>query len=638
MAVPNRSELLASICPGDRSIARQQDLDSARLDGVGQWFIDNPYIRAWLTGSSPQLFWLEGFIATGKTFLSSRIVNHIKTDSSMKASNAAVGVYYFEKTKTFWSRADFDRAVSSVARQLVSQLPDTSAFLQSPQSIQPSTPGAGPYPMLRRIMSEFNKVFIVLDGVKDASSLSLSGLMDALNEQKADGCTVRVLITSRDSPTNVLGRPLLSMRAYATLNDLEAHATASMQDAFAKLRPQGRSMVKVLIREGFSYYVASFAPLPPTKLYDRKSGALKALAQFIQTNPNVNNAAKIRDFCSTMMAQIKSHKSGDMVCCVLYHLVKIGQTDYSFTLPMADEALDAWGIYHEDGTRYATSEIAEICAGLVFLSNDGQTMRIRSPWLEKFLGGRDFETEWAEWEERFVTASMRYLSKDAFATGACKSSAELKNRFKNHRYLWYAARMLSGSLFKSAPELFIPAFLRLSSRNGSIDSYFQAAAAWPYHDDNTYDELEAWEERWGCFTDGYHPLHLAAHLGAPASLINALVERGDDLEALTPNDQTPLHLAAGISDDVSTLRALLASGSKVSAKDMHLETPLSIALVHGSVRSVELLFEYGAKFKAIDRDTLQDVLEECVEEKPAIACYLKKRGIRMPKPRYLAFT
>ncbi|KAF5011438.1 hypothetical protein FDECE_2458 [Fusarium decemcellulare] len=631
MADRVESDIWASLCPGDQSVARQQDFDSIRLDGSGQWFIDDLNTDVWLRDNSALLLWLHGPSATGKTFLSSRIHNHIKRDAELKASNIAVAVYYFGQNSKFRNRADFDLAITSVIRQLASQLPDThkEMWMALPHIYDLSGPSM--YDLLMSIVSCFKKAFIILDGVNDAAYRSLLSLMDALKGIKGGRSGLRLLITSRDPPPVPSSKlsPLLSVEARASFSDLETYAATSMQDALAEQTPEARSEAKTLLLDRFCETSnGCFVPLPPTEFYKPKSEALAALAKFIESNPKIDSSTKIRDYCSKIMTQVKSHESANMICCVLYHLVSV-ETTYFFTLPMAYEALDAWGIYHEDGTKYTTSEINETCGSLLFLSNDGQTIRIRSLLLEEFLRREEFG---AEWDERFVTASMRYLSEDTFATGACESSEELKERFKTHRYLWYAARMLSSKLFKSAPELFIPAFLQLSSRSGSINSYLQAAEAWPYHDDDTYDELEEWDGRWDCFTDGYQPLHLAAHLGAPASLINVLVERGDDLEACTANYETALHLAAGIEGEVSTLRALLASGSDVSATERLSETPLSIALVHGSVASVKLLFEYGADLSTMDEDHLHEVLEDCINEKPDIAEYLTERGVKMPYP------
>ncbi|KAF5856679.1 hypothetical protein ETB97_007036 [Aspergillus alliaceus] len=162
--------------------------------------------------------------------------------------------------------------------------------------------------------------------------------------------------------------------------------------------------------------------------------------------------------------------------------------------------------------------------------------------------------------------------------------------------------------------------------DGSIESYLQAADAWPYQDDATYDELEQAEERWAYFPQGYGPLHVAAHIVGGRVFVEALLQRGEDVAARTANDKTALHIAAGIEDEVETARSLLEHGADVDAVDDSGETPLSIAVVEGNLATVRLLLEYGADLGSLD----EDILRECVEERPDVAEYLAGLGVSFP--------
>jgi hypothetical protein len=328
-------------------------------------------------------------------------------------------------------------------------------------------------------------------------------------------------------------------------------------------------------------------------------------------------------FCKAGIDQIRLDENAEMILCALYHLVQIDELGYNFTLPMAYEALDVWGIKHNDGTQYSTSEVLEACTGLVFLDIKTQTLRLRSPLLMEYLRLQVFGDEY---HTKHVTASMRYLSQESLLPGACNSSRGLKKRFQAHPYLWYAARNLSPSLARNVPESFDADFLKLTATQGLIESYLQAAEAWPYLDEETYNECEEDEERWRCFTRGYTPLHLAAHLGVRETTIQMLIDRGADLEARTANGQTALHMAAEIEDDSSTLRRLLQCGSDVAAVDQDSRTPLSHAVIYGNLTSVELLLEHGADIGAVDEEDLL----ECLREKPEIAQFLVELGVKMP--------
>ncbi|UPL00233.1 hypothetical protein LCI18_011167 [Fusarium solani-melongenae] len=620
------NRIIRQLNPGDRAAGRQKALDSARLPESCQWVLDLPKIRDWLSGRGPKLLWLDGLTATGKTFLSSKVVNHIRSNDRLQANNSAVAVVYADKSYEHRNIADWNLRLSSVARQLASQLPTSSAALKRALAKFSDTDDDQLHSILRTLASEFGTIFVVFDGIGKATTKSLKALMRVLGGGHKERASFRVLITSRDPPPDAFTAQfeVSVVKAGADSVDLKAYVTSELRDALQELSPLELSKVNALLDAGISLTCDRiFPPLPLPQLCAEPSEAMETLSTIIASVHGQSTSDTMQQACRRIMAQIKSSKWGDMICCVLYHLIKINEFGYEFTIPMAVDALDAWKIFHQDGSSYTATDILEICTGLYYFSDDNQTIRIRSPILEHYLRHEEFGREY---EELCTTAQMRYLCKPEFPGGACASSKELRERLNNNRYLWYAARMLAPNLHQYIPRSFISDFMALSSNQGSIDSYLQAANAWPYQDEVTYDELEESSEYWNCFTRGFRPLHLAVQLSDSVPLIHALAERGEQLEARNKDGQTALHIAAQSQGKCNALRALLARGSDVSAVDENGETPLSLAIVWGSVESVKLLFEYGADISAID----EEALEMCTQEEPEIAKYLSERGVEMP--------
>ncbi|KAJ4247525.1 hypothetical protein NW762_013205 [Fusarium torreyae] len=434
--------------------------------------------------------------------------------------------------------------------------------------------------------SEFNKFLIILDGVDAATESGLQDLMKTLFGDDIHELPLRVLITSRASPPDVLKAQnvgVSSIEAHASRMDLGLYIARIIDESPVKPEYLDESHTKLF---------------PYQKLFNMSNGL-------------------------AVVNEIRSTRHADLIFCVLYHIVTIDETAYSFTLPMAYEALDAWSIKHEDHKEYTTSDIPEACADLVFLDPENQAMSIRSPLLVTYLR---LEVFGDDYRARDIIASLRYLSKEDFVGGACTSSKKLKERFETHRYLWCAARRLSPNFARVVPESIETDFIRLTANQGSIESYQQAAEAWHYVDGESYDEFEGDAERWNCFTRGYGPLHLASHLGANEKTIQALVDRGQDLEYRAADGQTALHVAAEIEDDPNALQRLLECGSNVAAVDNDDLTPLALAIVHGNLDSVKLLLDHGARIDVVDEEDLL----ECTREKPEIAQFLVDLGVEMP--------
>ncbi|KAG5760329.1 hypothetical protein H9Q69_013530 [Fusarium xylarioides] len=622
MQLSNRKTLLRRLNPGDQSATQQRLFNDARIPGVAQWFFDHETTQDWLSGNHGRVLWLHGPSATGKTFITSNLVSRILDDQILPSTGAAV--YHFGRHELQYNLADYNLALRSITRQLVSQLPENSTLLA--QILETIEDGLGDtestVSILQMLGSAFCRIVIILDGADSSNEAALHELLKILLKEKTQ---LRIMLASRGPPSQALLDTfgITTITAHATDEDLSLYQARAIDEA-----PVNSEVLDDSHNRLFPYQKlmdmadGRFLPIISTWFSNIASQPITVLLSLVESwssNPRVDVP---RAFCEALVNEIQTSKHSEMTLCSLYYLVYGEENGYTFTPSMLWEALIAWGIRDEDSTVFTLTQISNACANFAFIDSKTKIIKLRSSLLLDYLRSEVFDDRY---HAQHIRATFLYLTRSD-QEGACRSSQELKERLKAHPFLCYAARTLAPSLaaFPSLP--YDRNFLRMTTSHRSVDSYLQAAEAWPYIDEESYDEFEAEEERWRCYTKGYTPLHLAAHFGARETLIQSLVDRGDNIEAQAANGQTALHIAAEIGDSPHTVKRLLECGANVAAVDEDGLTPLAHAIVYGCLESVRLLISHGADINALDEEDLL----ECSREKPGIAEFLVGLGVEMP--------
>ncbi|KAF4494916.1 Ankyrin-2 [Fusarium agapanthi] len=566
--------------------------------------------------------WPSLIRATGKTFITSNLVCHILDHQILPNTGAAV--YHFGRHELQYNLADYNLALRSVTRQLVSQLPEESPL--PAQILETIDDGLGDtdstVTILQMLASTFCRIIIILDGVDSSNEAGLRELMRSLLKEKPQ---LRIMLTSRGPPSRALfhGFGINTITARATDQDLSLYRARAIDEAPVNVEVLDDSNTRLLpYQKLMDMADGQFLPIIPTWLRNIASQPNTAFLSLVESwSPN-SSIDVFQAFCKALVNGIETSKHSDMVLCSLYYLVYGEENGYTFTPSMLWEALIAWGIRDEDNTVFTLTQISNACADFAFIDTKTKIIKLRSPLLLDYLRNEVFDDKY---HARHIRATFLYLTRGDHE-GACRSSLELKERLKAHPFLCYAARTLSPSLAALPSLPYDRDFLRMATSHRSVDSYLQAAEAWPCIDEESYDEFEAEEERWRCYTRGYTPLHLAAHFGARETLIQSLVDRGDNIEAQAANGQTALHIAAEIGDSSHTVKRLLEHGANVAAVDEDGLTPLAHAIVYGCLESVRLLISHGADINALDEEDLL----ECSREKPDIVEFLVGLGVEMP--------
>ncbi|KXH46900.1 hypothetical protein CNYM01_00746 [Colletotrichum nymphaeae SA-01] len=621
-----RSLLLERLSPGDRSSRKFQETAGRRVGSIGEWFLQNPQVQHWARSQSPQFLWVHGAASTGKSCISSLLVEHLSATQLDSNMRFAVACVQFENKGVYHSLVDFGAAITSITRQIVAQLPESSETLKRLISA-PAIVFTWWLDNFQVIWAEleayFEKIYIVLDGLDDPNPAAFCDFVAKLRLSDKES-SVHVVLLSRSKPFEEVLRRFqgASLEVCASQKDLIQYLQQSFQSNHdVHTGALSKSELAQTLTRWAGLFDHRFMPISGQDLHQSASptgfGVLEAVSQKLS---RANALQRGATFCELAVTSITQSAHGDLIMTILYLLIAAEKTRHHLNgeaildaLRMSDQSLAG-------ALPATTGDLARMCSDFVFVSEQTQVWVIKSPLLAEHLDERRASHCPTD---TIASIFLRYLSKQEFTAGACGSSTALKHRFKEHPLLSFTARNLNLWMADVDVESNSAAFLQFSSKATSIDSYLQAAEAWEFNEESCYNELEAVEERWNVYPKGYSALHLGAHLGAGKTVVDELVRLGADVEGLDRMMQTPLHVAAYGAQFEETIRALLQHGSDVSALENGGQGPLSIALVHGSVATVRMLIDHGAKLDLSD----EDLLGECLEEQPQVYGYLIERGL-----------
>jgi hypothetical protein len=162
-----------------------ESINEKRMPGSGTWLLQDPLFRRWEKREVP-LLWVFGEPGTGKTFLSSKIIDYLKNDG--RVSNASVA-YFFIKEDTRESTS-VDNILRSIALQTAQSDRAFRKFLLD-RSRDPDRNLKNKSTLWKGFLSFFSSsehctsAFIVLDGVDEApreARLDLIGFLHDLEK------------------------------------------------------------------------------------------------------------------------------------------------------------------------------------------------------------------------------------------------------------------------------------------------------------------------------------------------------------------------------------------------------------------------------------------------------------------------
>ncbi|KAF5654454.1 NACHT ankyrin domain-containing protein [Fusarium heterosporum] len=99
-------------------------IEEARTLGTCEWILQDPRCQEWEHCSAPMLLWLQGSPGTGKTFLTSKIVDHIRNEAKRFPARERLAFFYCNRNE------EDRRKPVSVLRSWIRQLSTTTGGIE----------------------------------------------------------------------------------------------------------------------------------------------------------------------------------------------------------------------------------------------------------------------------------------------------------------------------------------------------------------------------------------------------------------------------------------------------------------------------------------------------------------------------
>ncbi|KAJ6183789.1 hypothetical protein N7519_005090 [Penicillium mononematosum] len=226
-----------------------------RTPGTGEWLLQTEDFATWEQSDS-SIFWLQGSPGTGKTYLTSAVIDRIQDRLSNTPKNEGFAFFYCDKNEP--PRAQALSILQSIVRQL-------STTAKSPESTQKKLcelynrcRNAGSTFSLEQCkeqiqasMDIYEKTTIVIDAMDECDTDTRDELIDALDTfvSQSNERHIKIFISSRpdhDIQVRLQTAPNIDINASDNRGDVQKYLDVEL-DKLAKKTPSiGRLKAKIL--------------------------------------------------------------------------------------------------------------------------------------------------------------------------------------------------------------------------------------------------------------------------------------------------------------------------------------------------------------------------------------------------------
>ncbi|KAJ9155746.1 1-alkyl-2-acetylglycerophosphocholine esterase [Pleurostoma richardsiae] len=219
--------------------AHHKVASKGRLAGSGQWLLSKPAYRQWRRSSSSSVLWLHGIPGSGKTKLTSLVVDELR-------GHEHIAYFYCIRDPAEPQRAQCDKVLGSLVRQLASLGVDKPILPPVVEHYKDAIAGFSGFDdqawttdecadVLLQLVAEYPAVILILDALDEMNQEDRQELLDVLSRILQESSTlIKVFISSRDNQDIALylrGTPNVYIEADDNAEDISSFIENRLQAA-----------------------------------------------------------------------------------------------------------------------------------------------------------------------------------------------------------------------------------------------------------------------------------------------------------------------------------------------------------------------------------------------------------------------
>ncbi|KAI3530042.1 hypothetical protein CABS01_16023 [Colletotrichum abscissum] len=231
-----------------------------RTKGTCEWLVSRPEFLEWEDSDYAPVFWLQGDIGTGKSFLSSKVIDHYRFHdkfASSSSSEPSVGLAFFYCNSSDRNRQSFQSILRSYVRQLgeVTGHPESiheELFkLYQSRQIQSDITLKDCETALVEMINSYPRTVLILDALDECKKDTRRHIVELFKRLVEKTKSLKIFIASR--PEHDISDHLRSfqeLRATITINtsdnqdDIEKFVNTEVDNFTVDWSPETKQVVK----------------------------------------------------------------------------------------------------------------------------------------------------------------------------------------------------------------------------------------------------------------------------------------------------------------------------------------------------------------------------------------------------------